>query len=890
MFIHESNSAKNFIFYNKETGEISSTPFPEDRFDNIVVIDAMDYGGGLVVFRTRDSASVSRPKHDLEIFYAVKGTDIRGSYTFPKGQNEFRTDLPDNSPNTIRNFYCYIKTPVIDKTCYAINNVNFEASAGANILGAFPNNYIIGSIEKNVNVEFSSLGDFVVIGTDNNVYYINYAQREIDGYVFSDYRLLPPLPEMELSLTVSTQRILEEQEDRKWIKKDNYDFAIPNDMTGRFCVRCALVMKSGEFINVSSIYTSYSKWQYRPTTPKVVEASALSIGLKFPYTNKSGIYKVIPGEYLPLIDRIEFFMSEPFAKYRYEDDYLTGENDRYWYAYEENGDIENYIKDIVNFHKIHEISINELTEEIEKVVNDNSIYFFVRIPKKDIFLTKKRLDIIDSHSYLGVSGLTYNSRFFISNVKQILSTGYRLKIANSSAETPFKCFCLVKIETSEGDFIVLTNAVNAGAVFGISMMYCYPDYRATELIIYVQEESTTSKNLAWEVKRMKMTPIKDQNISFVNLFIPLIIISDNISYKKVIVPEENRVIHISNRIKISALYNPMIYPLDYDYIIGHNLVGLSANNLSIDASNFGMYPVFAFTEGGIYAMELGRDGETLVQRIVPLSGDVCINLDSITNIGGATLFASTDGLRVLAGQRSEKITTPLELYSDNPLKGATLKNGANALDAILKKYGLQGYVSSEADFQTFLAGAKCYFHYKENEVVITNEAYPYSYVYSLNTKMYHKVFERYYNVFNDYPNAYGTDANGYYIYNLGEEVVPLDARRNVLIQTNAFKLTTDGFEMIRRIFTRFGWSAAPAGSRIGIYLFVSNDTRKWAWVDGCEITQTSAPHGAQNFSPLRCPASIKYGMLVIAGDMDMVNDYLTHISVEWEQRYGNKIR
>ena len=334
----------------------------------------------------------------------------------------------------------------------------------------------------------------------------------------------------------------------------------------------------------------------------------------------------------------------------------------------------------------------------------------------------------------------------------------------------------------------------------------------------------------------------------------------------------------------------MVFPNIQSYSVGDKkVVGFSANNLSIDASNFGLYPVFVFTEGGIYAMELGTDGATLVQRIVPLSGDVCISRDSITNIGGATLFASSDGLRILAGQRSEKITSPLEFYGGNPLKDSTLKNGKKILDAILNKHGLQDYVDS-VDFQTYLSGAKCYFHYKENEVVITNEGYPYSYVYSLQTKMFHKVFERYYHVFNDYPNAYGTDANGSIIYNLGEDVTPASGRRNVFVQTNAFKLTTDGFEMLRRIFARFSWAAAPAGSRITIYLFVSNDSRKWVWVDACEITQAKAPGGAQNFAPLRCPASVKYGMLVIAGDMDVVNDCLTHISVEYEQRYGSKLR
>jgi hypothetical protein len=553
--------------------------------------------------------------------------------------------------------------------------------------------------------------------------------------------------------------------------------------------------------------------------------------------------------------------------------------------------------------------------------SSNGLNVSINIPVKDVISTKTSLELPIVHNIYGNCDFVYNSRLFLGDTTRILFKGYSLDDyfssypydKNGAYTVYFVTYLKIKNEKkivvsspSKGKIELTDNGLN----IRFPTLLCYPDVGAYKIELYIGYNGKTYK-----AEEFKLIQSRKNNFAYCVMYkysnrdlagahgdgyanfgssdkvLNFNVRSNGIpDYPEVPLPENENVVKSTNNVSASVLALPMVYPNDHSYIVGDKkIVGLSANNISIDASNFGMFPVFAFTEGGIYAMELGRDGETLVQRIVPLSGDVCINKESITNIGGATLFASKDGLRVLQGQRSEKITSPLEFYEGNLLREATLKNGHSALDAILNKHKLAGYVDS-VDFNTYLAGAKCYFHYKENEVVITNKAYPYSYVYSLNTRMYYKVAERYYHVFSDYPNAYGTDSAGSVIYNLGEEVTPAGGRQNVFVQTNPFKLSTDGFEMIRRIFTRFGWSAAPAGSVISIYLFVSNDTRKWAWVDACEITAAKAPNGAQNFSPLRCPASVKYGMLVIAGDMGAVSDYITHISVEYQQRYGNKLR
>jgi ferredoxin len=803
----------------------------------------------------------------------------------------------------------------------------------------YPNRTVVNRIltlpvaDRNRKVRFNAVGSILVIFVEadgERAPYVKYAVwMKQDGDVTEKYYVLPELQEIKLDC-VGDCTMIEKGVDESYNGEYAPEFTIPEDMNGLFFIRAAYETVTGEYIYPSRVLyydssprlkNTYADGNNAYLTGKMYFLHELYVSV-----GALTINDLIPIEWKDLIVNISVFISEPKVLGPYESrlTYLRTRG--------------------LNMYKI--LEVDKYGVYGTRVTRN---YIAIKFSGKDVLLTNRRLDIIDSCSYYGNADFVYNSRLFLGDISTLFPSPYNYGYKQNIADNyKYEYFFKITLKTDYGLLEVLSEKtpvsnvflnINHNIVRGIPTgttvseqtgnfivldSVVYQDYRAINCSIYVREKSNAPINgcMAWLVERRDLTPVPDLNMSIsfytetrrpdelgdgktlfhldsydgskmfdIKSFGGFIDVDKEISGKtQEEVKVSNKIISNPNEIKASSLVLPIVYLHEQSYTVEKRVVGFSANNLSIDASNFGMFPVFAFTEGGIYAMELGADGGTLVQRIVPMSGDVCISRDSITNIGGATLFASKDGLRVLQGQRSEKITTPLEIYEGNPLRDATLKSGKKILDAIMEKYGLQGYVSSETDFQTFLSGAKCYFHYKENEVVITNEAYPYSYVYSLNTKMYHKVYERYYNVFNDYPNAYGTDVSGQRIYNLGEEIAAPGGRRNVLVQTNAFKLTTDGFEMIRRIFTRFGWNAAPEGSKIGIYLFVSNDTRRWAWVDGCEITQGKAPHGAQNFAPLRCPASVKYGMLVIAGDMDMVNDYLTHISVEYEQRYGNKLR
>ena len=109
----------------------------------------------------------------------------------------------------------------------------------------------------------------------------------------------------------------------------------------------------------------------------------------------------------------------------------------------------------------------------------------------------------------------------------------------------------------------------------------------------------------------------------------------------------------------------------------------------------------------------------------------------------------------------------------------------------------------------------------------------------------------------------------------------LYSTRGVFLQTGAFSLGREEFERIRRLITRVRLTEGVAAA----YLFASNDARQWTWVDGHTVRGS-----ATNIHYLSSPASAKYGMLVVAGALDAAADYLTHVSVEWSERYRERIR
>lgn len=196
----------------------------------------------------------------------------------------------------------------------------------------------------------------------------------------------------------------------------------------------------------------------------------------------------------------------------------------------------------------------------------------------------------------------------------------------------------------------------------------------------------------------------------------------------------------TNAINVSAQYNPFVFPVEYSYSFGGEILDVATSYLPISSTQVGQYPLSVFTSNGIYALEQGN-GAVLYSNIVPLQ-PLVIEGDATTCPFG-TFFVSSKGLYLLTGRDAANLS-----YILNGERELTLRE----LDSYRKLVcSNNGYffnfepVLSGEDFEDFIDNAILTYDQLHNELYISSSKpeVPYSYVLNLDTKSYHKVAKRY---------------------------------------------------------------------------------------------------------------------------------------------------
>lgn len=196
----------------------------------------------------------------------------------------------------------------------------------------------------------------------------------------------------------------------------------------------------------------------------------------------------------------------------------------------------------------------------------------------------------------------------------------------------------------------------------------------------------------------------------------------------------------TNVMNVSAQYNPFVFPVEYSYSFGGEILDVATSYLPISSSQVGQYPLSVFTSNGIYALEQGN-GAVLYSNIVPLQPLVIEGRATTCPFG--TFFVSSKGLYLLTGRDAANLS-----YILNGEREQTLRE----LDSYRKLVcSNNGYffnfepVLSGDDFEDFIDDAILTYDQLHNELYISSSKPEvlYSYVLNLDTKSYHKVAKRY---------------------------------------------------------------------------------------------------------------------------------------------------
>lgn len=180
-------------------------------------------------------------------------------------------------------------------------------------------------------------------------------------------------------------------------------------------------------------------------------------------------------------------------------------------------------------------------------------------------------------------------------------------------------------------------------------------------------------------------------------------------------------------IKLSEVNNPLVFPVGNTVRVGAGkILGMATNTEPISEGQFGVAPLYAFTDEGVWPLSVSDTG-TYSSLGQPSSRDVVTDAGSITPIDKGVLFATKRGVMIIRGNQTESLTDSL---NGIPWDFTTLPHHDTLLNAF--DASIVGYQRME----DFMPGSRMIYDYVRERVYLYRDDYDYALVLSLRTGLW----------------------------------------------------------------------------------------------------------------------------------------------------------
>lgn len=214
-------------------------------------------------------------------------------------------------------------------------------------------------------------------------------------------------------------------------------------------------------------------------------------------------------------------------------------------------------------------------------------------------------------------------------------------------------------------------------------------------------------------------------------------------------------IDVPNKIYTSEVNNPFYFPLLGINTVGTGEIkGICSAAKALSQGQFGQFPLYAFTTEGVWALEVSSTGTYSARQ--PITRDVCINPDGITQLDSAVLFPTDRGIMLISGSQTQCISEAIN--SEYPFD-ATQLPGFTKLHAMLGHEPATDKCLPTLPFTEFLKKCQMIYDYVHQRVIVYAPSITYAYVYSLKTQQWGMIFSRIASHLNSYPDALAVDAD-----------------------------------------------------------------------------------------------------------------------------------
>jgi len=410
----------------------------------------------------------------------------------------------------------------------------------------------------------------------------------------------------------------------------------------------------------------------------------------------------------------------------------------------------------------------------------------------------------------------------------------------------------------------------------------YPDSRAYR-IEFVNNNSITGTP---KMRVINLTPSRTYNYSYY--------IQQTDDLQKAILfdldagsVQEKKTFRETNTIIVSEDSLPFYFAIQQSYRVGGNVKDLSLMVEQISEAQTGQYPVVVLTDKGIFALEQGS-GVVLYSNIIPISNDICSRGTVQTKAGVA--YLANKAVNLLTGRKGVNISKALEGIIDMDLIRAS--EGFPLAVQSEDLYDISKYLSAQ-DFREYIKEATLLYDSIREEIIVSNIAHKYSYVYSIRNGLWHKITSSFVHSSGKYALEVApgskvnlVDINEEYYYTIDSDpaYAPPPYNQTLMhLQTRPLKFDEEGYKTIYRALMR-GMIYPVEDKPFGCYIFASNDMREWAVVSAAQTEDAAA-----NLRMYRNRQSYRY-FIIVAGGHVQLRHSLSYLDLEIDDKYDKKIR
>ena len=326
---------------------------------------------------------------------------------------------------------------------------------------------------------------------------------------------------------------------------------------------------------------------------------------------------------------------------------------------------------------------------------------------------------------------------------------------------------------------------------------------------------------------------------------------------------------LNNKLLISETDVPYSFPLEQRYTFQSKVLGIAIASTALSQGQFGQYPLYVFTEDGIWAMETAADGSFVSQK--PLSREVCCNPASITAIDNAVVFVTDKAVMLIQGAQVMNISPYMN--------GKHYIPNDSARNIIAKQDGFAIFDSAISDttpFMAFMKKASIAYDYTGQRLICFASDEIFQYVYKLDTQTWHKTMFSEINLdtpLNSYPECLvlgSRNKEHQHIYNLSTVLDTTEIQQTAkgILITRPFDLgMPDVYKSITNIKIRGDYEKGSVrhilqGSDNGRDFFTLTSLRGKSW---------------------------KMFRIFILADLEPT-ERISWIDIDFEPRYNNRLR